>query len=213
MNSAHHTIALLLMLALIFTPSISRAQSEFARLSQLNNDEKVLLERGRIVVHKGARVIGSTRLVGGTSWQRVNAPPDAVWRAVLDTPRYPNLLPEVSEARLVEDEAEKRLVFLRHGHGIISARYHLVVSYADDAKALWFHVAPNRRGSLRQGRGYIVVRPYDEDQSVIAFHVLADMSGGMIANLLRPRVQAGILRAPWVMKRFIEGRGRSRYMN
>jgi hypothetical protein len=192
--------------------SPASAQMGLAKVERLDDAERQLLEQGRVVIRRETQLVGSTRLYGGTSWQRINAPPQAVWEAALDTPHYPQLLPDVAEASLVEQEGAKRLVYIRHRHSLISARYHLIVNTSAEAHALWFYVDRRRPSSLRHGRGYFVVQPYGEGQSVVTFHVLADLGGGMIASLLRPQIQDGILRAPWNMKRYIEGRGRSRYL-
>lgn len=61
-----------------------------------------------------------------------------------------------------------------------------------------------------RGRGYIVVQPFQESASLITFHVLADVSDGVVASVLRPQIQEWMLRVPETIKRCAEGPGRER---
>lgn len=201
----------ILVAALLGARQTASAQPRLSRLEQLEPEEHELLKQGRIVLHQRSQVIGSSRLYGGTSWQRIKARPEVVWQALMDTSHYPMLVPQVAEARLVDSTPDQRLVYLRHGDGLVRVQYHLVMNYVENAHAVWFHVDPSRPGSLRRGRGFIVIRPWGESQSVMTFNAYADIGGGMITSLLRPRIQEGVLRIPWSMKRYIEGQGRSRY--
>ena len=160
-----------------------------------------------------AQMVGGVRLYGGTSWQRVRMPPEVVWQVILDTPRYPAVLPQVTEARVVRQNGSKRLVHFRHGHGLLSLQYHLVMNCSNSAHAVQFYIDQSRPRSLRQGRGFLVVRPHGQGQSLIVFNVFADLGTGMISSILRPQIQDGILRVPYSIKRYVEGRAQETYLS
>src|SRR5690242_7403297 len=62
------------------------------------------LEAGELVVRRVTAEQGALHLMGGTSWQVIDAAPELVWRVLLDTTHYPRILPQVREAKLVQDE-------------------------------------------------------------------------------------------------------------
>lgn len=194
---------------LVLITGVGEVRAQY--VADLSGEELQRLEQGRLVMHRQNRSIKGVRLFGGTSWQRVDLPPAVVWQAVLDTSRYPDMLPQVTEAQLVREDPETRLLFLRHGDGLVSARYHLVMQCRARSKIATFYVDPHHPGSLSHGRGYIVVQPFQETSSLITFHILADVSGGMVASVLRPQIQEWMLRVPQTIKRYVEGPGRERY--
>src|SRR5688500_7536660 len=56
--------------------------------AELSSEELSKLERGELVVRATSERRGELRLIGGTSFQVVSAPPEVVWQALLDTPYY-----------------------------------------------------------------------------------------------------------------------------
>jgi len=177
----------------------------------LSPDEERALKRGRLVMHPRTVRAGGVQMFGGTSWQKVDLPPEVVWQAVLDTSRYPNMLPQVSEARLLGETPSSRLVFVRHGQGVVSARYHLVMQCRSLARTALFHVDQSRPGNLNRGRGHLAVQPYGDGGSLMTFHIMADVGGGLVTSLLRPQIQEWMLRVPQTIKQYVEGPGRERY--
>ena len=208
MMRRHQTIAAIAMFVLL-----SASGEVFAQpLPSLSPDEARELKQGRLVMHPKTFRAGGARMFGGTSWQKVDLPPEVVWQAVLDTSRYPNMLPQVSEARLLgQSRPASRVVFVRHGQGVVSARYHLVMQCRTLTRTATFHVDQTRPGSLNRGRGYMAVQPYGEEGSLMTFHIMADVGGGMVTSLLRPQIQEWMLRVPQTIKRYVEGPGRERY--
>jgi hypothetical protein len=200
-----------ILLSIVLCATSALAESERYSTEHLTPEEQALLANGRIVKRQQSQMVGGTRLYGGTSWQRVRHRPDVVWRAVLDTPRYTQILPQVTEARLLRRDGSKRTVHFRHGHGLLSLQYALVMHCSNETRAVHFYVDQSRPRSLRQGRGFLVVRPHGEEQSLIVFNVFADLGSGMISSILRPQIQDGVLGVPYSLKRFVEGAGRDLY--
>src|SRR5689334_14191917 len=84
---------------------------------ELSTKERASLEAGALVSRPQAERRGSLDLIGGTSYQVINAPLRVVWSALLDTQYYPRMMPQVLEARLVESKDCERTVFMRQGAG------------------------------------------------------------------------------------------------
>ena len=173
--------------------------------------EQARLARGGLVTRSSARMRGQLRLIGGTSWQVVRQPPEVVWRAVNDTASYPDMLPRVSEARVVSRSPNVRTVFVRHGGGGVDARYYLQARVDGGRKDMRFGLDGRRPHTIRAAYGFLTVRSWRPGQSLITYGVMADVGSGVLVGLLRPTIHAWILRVPQTMKQFIETRGWRRY--
>lgn len=173
--------------------------------------EQARLSRGSLVTRSSVRARGQLRLIGGTSWQVVRQPADVVWRAVNDTSRYPDMLPRVSEARVVSRERGGRTVYVRHGGGGVDARYYLRARVDGGRKDMRFGLDDRRPHTIRAAYGFLTVRAWRPGQSLITYGVMADVGTGVLVGLLRPTIHAWILRVPQTMKQFIETRGWRRY--
>ncbi len=197
--------ALVLGLCLGIAAGGGMAQSTFSPA------ERGRLARGELVVRRQAEVRGELRLMGGNAWQVVNAPPEAVWRAVLDTAYYTRLLPQVSEARNVADRDGSRLVYIRHGGGALQAGYHLRIDYGHAQRMAQFRLDRTRPHSIREAYGFFNIRSYEGGRTLINFGVMADVGVGFISGALRNEVQVWMLRVPQTIKRVVEGSARERY--
>ena len=204
-------IAGIMATAAATTPLASAAQPVTSP-NVWTDEERQLIRYGRLVQRQRSHLVGGIRHYGGTSWQRVNAPPKAVWRALRDTPRYPKLLPMVREAKLVQENEHQRVVHVRHGPRLFAIQYELHMDFREATQEVLFRVDHRRSRSQRSGHGKIAVVPYAQDQAVIHFQVMAEVGQGWIARILRPRLQDGLLRVPQSIKRYLEGDGRTLYV-
>jgi hypothetical protein len=171
------------------------------------------LDAGEIVIRPATRKQNGLRLMGGSSWQVIDAAPSSVWRALLDTSRYHKMMPEVLEARLVKNDATQRTVFMRQGsRGVVEARYYLNVRVYEDRQDITFAVDDKKPHELLKAAwGFYTVRPYKGGKTLLAYGVMADIGDGLLAGVMRNEVQEWMLRTPWMVKRFLEGSGRSLY--
>jgi hypothetical protein len=181
--------------------------------SQFTADEWRKLEAGQLVLRPKTRTQGGLQLMGGSSWQVIDASPDVVWRALLDTPRYNRMMPQVLEARLVRTHDNERTVFMRQGRdGLVEARYYLKVNVHESQHDITFTVDDRMpHEMLRAAWGFYAVRPYHEGKTLLAYGVMADIGGGFLMGLMRDSVHEWMLRTPWMIKRFVEGSGRKIY--
>lgn len=173
-------------------------------------DERARLERGELVERRATRAHGDLRLMGGASWQVIDSPPPTVWRALLDTPRYPRFLPQVAEARLVDEDGDTRKVFVRHG-GLASASYYVALRVDSPERDLSFRIEESQARGVRAAWGFYHVRPHGDRKTLLAFGIMADIGGGLISALVRPQVHEWMMKVPWMVKRFVEGSGRYLY--
>jgi hypothetical protein len=171
------------------------------------------LDAGETVIRPATRKQNGLRLMGGSSWQVIKADPSSVWRALLDTPRYHKMMPEVLEARLIHGDDSQRTVFMRQGaRGVVEARYYLKVRVYEDRHDITFSVDDKKPHELLKAAwGFYTVRPYKGGKTLLAYGVMADIGEGLLAGVMRNEVHDWMLRTPWMVKRFLEGSGRRLY--
>jgi ribosome-associated toxin RatA of RatAB toxin-antitoxin module len=151
-------------------------------------------------------------LLGGSSWQVIDATPEVVWAALLDTQYYPRMMPQVLEARLVESRDSQRTVYMRQGRaGLMERAYYLKVNLDADRKDISFAIDERRPHDLRAAWGFYTVRPYDGGRTLLAYGIMADLGDGLLLGLVRDEVHDWMLRTPWMVKRFVENTGRHLY--
>jgi len=182
-----------------------------ARARPFSSAERSTLARGGLVVRRKTERRGNQVLLGGTSWQVVALPPEAVWRAVLDTPRYTKMLPSCSVARTVQARGDRRTIFLTHQSGPMSASYYLSTRAHHESRDLTFALDARRPHSVRAAWGFFTVRPYGSGKSLLSYGIMADFGDGLLGGIVRPRLHEWSLRVPQTMKWYVEGRGRARY--
>lgn len=205
-------VVLAAALSFAFSGAVAGAQDGTRAFTRT---ERARLAAGDLVVRPVTKRRGSLLLVGGSSWQVVDAPPDAVWRALGDVPRFRHMLPRVAEARVVSARGHQKTVMIRHEYGVTDARYYLRTRYYPDRRDITFTLDANRRNSLRAAWGFFTVRPYGRDgrKTLLAYGCMADVGDGVIGGFLRPTVHDWMMRVPWTMRRYIEGGGRVRYVS
>ena len=90
-----------------------------AMRSPLSDAERAQLDRGSIVLRRVRERRGPLTLIGGTSFQVVDLPPSAVWRALHDDPDHiRRMLPQVHSARQLREEANLRVMHFEHRVGV-----------------------------------------------------------------------------------------------
>jgi ribosome-associated toxin RatA of RatAB toxin-antitoxin module len=172
--------------------------------------ELARLERGELVQRTATERRGGLRLMGGSSWQVIDASPDVVWAALLDTPHYPRFLPQLAAARVVQDGGHTRTVFMQHA-GVIGPSYYLALRIDQARRHIAFKLDDRRPHEIRAAWGFYNVRPYPGDRALLSYGVKADIGDGVVSALLRSSTHEWMMKVPWMVKRFVEGSGRFIY--
>lgn len=201
------TVGLLMAIALSGMATLHAQASSGA----FTAGETAQLKRGELVMRQEARRQGELQLIGGTSWQIIDLPADAVWSAVRDTDRYDRFVPELKQARLIEENGRQRMVAMRHESGPVEAKYTLKMRFTNDQKMAQFRLDRTRPHDIREGWGFFMVKPYGKKKSMLTFGVMADVGTGLVAGIVRSQVHEWMLRIPGQLKRYVEGSGRARY--
>lgn len=178
-----------------------------------SSDELHRLDEGELVERKVEEDRGELRLMGGTSWQVIDASPAVVWAALQDTAHYSRMLPQLREARVIRDSGDSRTLYLRHGSSIAQTSYYLDVRVDRGRRSMTFRIDDTRQNGIRAAWGFYAVRQYTNGRSLLVYGVMADIGDGLLNALMRSTVQEWMLKVPWMVKRFLEGGGRGLYDN
>jgi ribosome-associated toxin RatA of RatAB toxin-antitoxin module len=174
-------------------------------------EETSRLAEGKLVTRPLRVRRGGVELIGGSSWQVIEAEPEIVWRALHDASRYPKMLPGVKEARVVAEGPDVRTVHVRQGAWPISTSYHVLLRSDPAMRELAFELDQKHAHKLNAGWGFARVVPYRGAKTLIAFGVLADVGRGLLAAVGRSVLQRWMLKVPSTVKSFLERGGRDLY--
>jgi hypothetical protein len=177
-----------------------------------STEELAELRAGHLVKRLSSEERGSLQLMGGSSWQLIDALPESVYRALLDTTKYNRMLPAVTASRLVTEQAGARVIRLEHKRGPIGLSYDVRAQFYPERRDVTFRLEDAPGGAPRAAWGFFSVRPYGSRYSLLAYGVMADPGDGILVGILRGTVHDWMLQVPRQVKSFVESaEGRSRY--
>jgi len=186
------------MLSGLFGPTAARAQS-----GGFDTSETQRLQRGELVTRPREEQRGELLLMGGTSFQVVNASADTVWQAIRDTRAYRHYLPQVERVRTMSATGQTKLVRISHHRGPFRAAYDMRLTFSDNLKTLQFRIDPRGDNDVREGWGYLRVQPYGRNRSMVTWAILADVGSGIAIGLLRAEVRRWILEVPRLLRTYM----------
>lgn len=201
-------VALLALACVLAGDSPRNAAAEHE--GELTPREQAKLAAGELVTRPLAKRRSERDLIGGSSWQVIDAPPELVWRAIQDVDHYASMIPGVIEARSRREGEAARSVFLRQGVWPVIASYCVVVRVDARLWSLTFELDPRCPHDLVSGWGMIRLSAYGK-RTLMTFAVRADLGHGALELIARPLVQKWALRLPETVKAFVEQRGRRLY--
>ena len=194
-----------LQLALLGLLVVGVAAPCRAQAKPFSTEERAQLAKGELVTRPVQERRGSLRLIGGSSWQVIDATPAAVWRAMLDTKNYPHMLPGVSGATLVSEQQDLRRVRISHKLGPLGASYRLAFKLDPERRDISFKLNDRLDSGMRAAWGFITVHPHGARRALVSYGVMADPGEGLIVGLARRLIHTWLLRVPRTLMRFVEG--------
>jgi ribosome-associated toxin RatA of RatAB toxin-antitoxin module len=201
------TVSLLCVVAVFFVaPSRSLSSND-----KLTDEDKKLLATGELVMKQKNEQQGSLKLIGGQSWQIIDVPIDIAWRAMADLPRYKHFIPLATETEVQHRAGDEADLAVRQEWGPIDVRYVLQATLESDRRTLVFRVDHSQQHDIRAGWGFMRVRSYKGNRTLVSFGALVDIGDGVFVSIIRPAVRKDLLRIPSKFKRYIEGDGRALY--
>ena len=199
----------LLLISVLCASAFAHAEDVARR--PFSEEEKKKLVAGDLVTRPTEERRGDLRLLGGAAWQVINAPPDAVFRALLDTAHYHKLLPTVSRATLVTEAPTQRRVTLEHKKGPLGIAYRIALTIDAPKRDITFKLNDRLESGMRAAWGFLAVTPYG-NKSLLSYGIMADPGEGLIVGLVRSTIHGWMMRVPRQIRWHVESsEGRARY--
>ncbi len=180
---------------------------------KLTDADKKLLVAGELVTKQKNEQRGSLKLIGGQSWQIVDVPVEIAWQAVADLPRYKHFIPLATESKVKHQAGNEADLAMRQQWGPIDVRYVFQTTLDPDRRTMVFRVDHSQDHDIRAGWGFMRVRPFKGDRTLVSFGALVDIGDGIFVSVIRPAVRRDLLRVPFYFKRHLEGEGRALYID
>lgn len=194
------TLALLFIVAgPLAAPSRSLSSSD-----QLTTQDKKLLAAGELVMKQKNEQRGAYKLIGGQSWQIVDVPVDVAWEAVANLAGYKNFIPLATETDIKHRAGDETDLAVRQEWGPIDVRYVLQATLEPERRSMVFRVDHSQQHDIRAGWGFIRIRPYKGNRTLLSFGALVDIGDGVFVSIIRPAVRRDLLRIPFYFKRHVE---------
>jgi len=178
---------------------------------ELTAYDKRMLAAGELVAKHRNEQRGAYKLIGGQSWQIVDVPVEIAWKALSDLPRYKRIIPLATETEVTHQAGEEADLAIRQQWGPIDVRYVLQTTLDEDRRALMFRLDHSQSHAIRAGWGFLRVRPYKDNRTLVSFGALVDIGDGVFVSIIRPAVRRDLLRIPSHFKEHVEGEGRMLY--
>ena len=207
LTTRHRAILLAAALTVLVAPS-SAAAVEFSPI------EFETLKRGEVVRQE----LPSSRrdgFYGGTGYAIVDAPIDAVWKAIQDWDAYTKMFPNTTESVELRRIGNRSIVRMKIGHPIVSVQYHVEMTRNEAKKVIRFRMVPNLPSDIDDVQGYWRLFPQPGDRTLIAYVLAIRAPMGLVTFIgpdLEDQAITALLNVPGFMKSWIEGPGRQRYL-
>lgn len=166
-------------------------------------EERRRLLEGELVTRNVSSRRGGDSMFGGTSWMRVRAPIEQVWRTVREPSAYPQLIPSLARARVVEDRGDERVVHMVHRYAIASTSYYVRMRVNAEAHEIRFELDRSRPHDVRAGRGFVSLSPYQGD-TIVSWGMLADVGAGVLQDVFGPFLNQWLLLPPRCVRDVVE---------
>jgi ribosome-associated toxin RatA of RatAB toxin-antitoxin module len=176
----------------------------FSSSDELTSEDKQMLANGELVMKQKNEQRGAYKLIGGQSWQIIDVPFDVTWAALKNRSGYKNFIPLATETNVSQRNNQEADVAVRQQWGPIDVRYVLQTTIEDERRAVVFRVDHSQPHDIRAGWGFIRVRPYKNDRTLVSFGALVDIGDGVFVSIVRPAVRKDLLRIPHFLKQHLE---------
>jgi len=197
-------IGLLTCGAALMSVGVPPARAQEVARKPFTPDEKARLSAGKLVTRPVTETRGDLRLIGGASWQIIDAPPEIVFRALLDTKNYPHSLPTVSAASVVSDSKTMRRVRFEHKRGPFGIAYRLALTVDPERRDVTFKLNDRLESGMRAVWGFMAATPYGANRTLLSYGVMADPGDGLIVGIVRGVIHEWMLRVPMQVKKYVE---------
>jgi hypothetical protein len=191
---------LLIVCGLLTLAAVPTRASEARELS---SEEEADLRAGKLVTRPLEKMSYGRQLIGGMSWQLIDANVDSVYAALTDVHAHAKYLPAAEDVREVAP-GPPPILFVQHRLGLIRAGYYVRTLNDPLQHSLRLQLDRSRPSSIRDAWAELRVYPYGDHRSVVSLIVMADLGDSLVIRMIRSNVHTWMLRVPELLKRYVE---------
>jgi len=203
LSTSNRTIRLASALAL----ALSVFWTVPASAVDFSEKEKALLKAGKTII-KELPTSRQKGFYGGSGYAVVNAPIEAVWRAIQDWKAYTEMFPNTELCRAVGKKGNHTLIRMKIGHPVVNVEYHAEM-VDDPAKyTMSFNLVTSYPHDMDSIKGYWRLFPQKNGTTLVAYVAAIQAPMGIVAiageDLANRAIQA-LLGIPGDLKKWVEG--------
>jgi hypothetical protein len=165
-------------------------------------------------VKKPLSGVGEGGVYGGSGFALIDAPPEVVWRAILDWSSYHTVYPRTVEARELSQRSNRSLVRVEMGYQLLSVQFFVEIR-ADKSKwQLDFTLVEDKPNDIEAARGYWRLFPQPNGQTLVAYVTAVKVPMGvvnLIPESLEKKINRNLLACPQYLREWIHSPAGSRY--
>jgi hypothetical protein len=174
-----------------------------ASAAPFSDAELQQLERGSVIHRNVDEEIGGQPYFGGVAYVIIDAPADAVMRALVDPRSYASILPLTLEARVVEQRGPLRFVWFKQGGRYGTASYTVMVR-RESPRLVRFWLDPSRPHEIADCWGSFRVEDLPGGRSLLAWAALVRLDFGLVRVLFSERIRSFAMTTPELVKGYVE---------
>ncbi|MCP4679267.1 MAG: hypothetical protein GY854_28020 [Deltaproteobacteria bacterium] len=158
---------------------------------------------------------GKNSTIAGVSFTVINAPADAVMRALEDVSAWKHIFPNTYEAKTVASNGNTRTVKMRFGNALFKAGLYLTAVFDRQKLELVYALNKKKPHDIEESRGSVKLIPQSEGRTLVAFTSLVKVPFGALINLMGQKVvgwiEYRVLVTPKRLKDWVEGQSGDKY--
>jgi ribosome-associated toxin RatA of RatAB toxin-antitoxin module len=166
------------------------------------------LKAGKAVKKPLAKA-GQNGFYGGSGFALVDAPPEVVWKAILDWSSYRKVYPKTVEVREVSRKSNRSLVKMELGHELISVSYFVDVRVNRSKWQLDYRLVTNKPHDIDAAHGYWRLFPQKDGRTLVAYVVAVRVPMGLVNLIpsdLERKINRNLLASPRYLREWLDRR-------
>jgi hypothetical protein len=182
---------------------LSTASTHASDARELSSEEEANLRAGILVTRPIEKMSYGRQLIGGMSWQLIDADAERVFATLTDVNAHAKYLPAAEDVRQVSP-GPPAVLFVQHRLGLIRAGYFVRSLPEPSLRSLRLQLDRSRPSSIRDAWAELRVYPYGGRRSVVSLIVMADLGDSLVIRMIRANIHTWMLRVPELLKRHVE---------